>query len=318
MLVGLGLGRDPNSNVNPGQNGSPVWVTTVGNGETLATIYVDYNGDNLTNSGPVLTDPNGFHYDAILSLKELERARVFDPDGNQTGMLLYSLDPNIKLAAAWGEDPLSASTARPGIDVGTGVTPLPTFDAGKISALQVDADGDGYTSPGDTLLYTVSIGNASRAPVLSLLLQDTLSADVSYVAGTTRINTGSGFVSLADAGTTAFPLDEGGSVLGDLAVGGNFTVTFEAKIDAFADLTPGVKTVINTGKASAAGLSVPLLAVDPLYGSIGDFVWKDLNSDGVQDGGAEAGIAGVTLNLYRDANDNGIIDGPDTDYSAPR
>jgi hypothetical protein len=131
VLVGLGLGRDPNSNVNPGQNGSPVWVTTVGNGETLATIYVDYNGDNLTNSGPVLTDPNGFHYDAILSLKELERARVFDPDGNQTGMLLYSLDPGVKLAAAWGEDPLSASTARPGIDVGTGVTPLPTFDAGK-------------------------------------------------------------------------------------------------------------------------------------------------------------------------------------------
>jgi hypothetical protein len=72
-------------------------------------------------------------------------------------------------------------------------------------------------------------------------------------------------------------------------VGGNFTVTFEAKIDAFADLTPGVKTVINTGKVKSDGLSVPLLAVDPLYGSIGDFVWLDLNSDGVQDGALGSG-----------------------------
>ncbi len=32
-------------------------------------------------------------------------------------------------------------------------------------------------------------------------------------------------------------------------------------------------------------------------GSIGDFVWRDLDGDGVQDGGYEAGIAGVTVQL---------------------
>ena len=31
--------------------------------------------------------------------------------------------------------------------------------------------------------------------------------------------------------------------------------------------------------------------------SLGDFVWNDLNADGVQDAG-EAGIDGVTVNLY--------------------
>ncbi|RDE49654.1 MAG: hypothetical protein DVS81_15300, partial [Candidatus Accumulibacter meliphilus] len=310
VLVGLGLGRDPNSNAQPGQNGSPVWITPAGNGDTPVTIYVDYNGDNQG----AYTDPNGFHYDTTLSLKELERARVFDPDGNQTGMLLYTLTPGVKLAAAWGEDPLSASIARPGIDTGTGVTPLPTFDAGKSSSLLVDADHDGFTSPGDTLLYTISIGNAGRAPVLELLLQDTLSTDVSYVAGSTLINRndGNGFVSLSDAGSTAYPLDEGGAILGDLAVSKNFIVTFQAKIDAFVDLTPGVKTIINTGTVTSDGFKVPFVTVDPLYGSIGDFVWLDLNSDGVQDGGSEIGIANVALNLYLDANSNSIIDAGDS------
>ncbi len=332
VLIGLGLGRDPTSSVRPNENGMPVWVTPVGNGETPVIIYVDYNGDNLTNSGPVKTDVNGFHYDTTLTLKELERAKVFDPDGDQTGMLLYTLSTtlgsdgiagtaddvtlpvNVKLAAAWGQDPTTASFNAPGIDTGTGVTPLPTFDAGKIGTLHVDVDTDGFISPGDTLLYTVSIPNTSRAPVLGLLLQDPLSIDTTYVTGTTKINydDGTGFHSLADSVSgTSFLFDEGGKILGDLAVGKTFTVTFEAKIDAFADLTPGVTTIINTGKVSALGTTVPIQAVNPLYGSIGDFVWTDLNSNGVQDGNAEAGIGGVVLNLYKDANNNSILDGGD-------
>jgi hypothetical protein len=41
-------------------------------------------------------------------------------------------------------------------------------------------------------------------------------------------------------------------------------------------------------------------------GSIGDFVWNDLNGDGVQDGG-EPGLAGVTV--FLDLNSNGTLDG---------
>ncbi|MCB1052672.1 MAG: hypothetical protein KDC71_18875 [Acidobacteria bacterium] len=40
--------------------------------------------------------------------------------------------------------------------------------------------------------------------------------------------------------------------------------------------------------------------------SIGDFVWNDLNGDGVQDGG-EPGISGVTV--FFDLNTNGVLDG---------
>ncbi|EIJ43114.1 putative collagen-binding protein, partial [Beggiatoa alba B18LD] len=44
---------------------------------------------------------------------------------------------------------------------------------------------------------------------------------------------------------------------------------------------------------------------------IGDTVWSDLDSDGVQDTG-EAGIAGVTVALYRDVNNSGTYDAGDT------
>ncbi|MDF3131299.1 SdrD B-like domain-containing protein, partial [Kiritimatiellaeota bacterium B1221] len=40
--------------------------------------------------------------------------------------------------------------------------------------------------------------------------------------------------------------------------------------------------------------------------TVGDFVWNDLNGDGVQDGG-EPGLSGVTV--YLDLNSNGILDG---------
>jgi uncharacterized repeat protein (TIGR01451 family) len=170
VLIGLGIGRDPTSPTNPNENGNPVWVTPIGNGDTPVTVYVDYDSNPLT--GP-LTDPNGNKYDVALSLRELDRAKIFDPnDRNQTGMLVYTLAAGVKLAAAWGQDPTTASASAPGLDVGTGVPPLPLFAAGKNGTLHTDNDGDGFVSPGDELLYTVVITNISRAPVPDILFTD--------------------------------------------------------------------------------------------------------------------------------------------------
>ncbi len=44
-------------------------------------------------------------------------------------------------------------------------------------------------------------------------------------------------------------------------------------------------------------------------GSIGDFLWEDLNGDGAQDAG-EPGLAGITV--FIDANKNGTLDGGET------
>jgi uncharacterized repeat protein (TIGR01451 family) len=73
---------------------------------------------------------------------------------------------------------------------------------------------------------------------------------------------------------------------------------------------PGVNVVTNQAKLNTNGF---LVAASPitytaLSASIGDFVWADLDGDGVQDAG-ETGISNVTVQLYLDLNDNGVVDG---------
>ena len=45
-------------------------------------------------------------------------------------------------------------------------------------------------------------------------------------------------------------------------------------------------------------------------GAIGDFIWYDADGDGMKDD-AEAGMAGVTLRLYEDADNNGVLSAGD-------
>ncbi len=84
-LIGLGIGRDPTSATNPLENGNPVWVTTVGNGDTPADFYVDYDGDPSTGR---FTDPSGFGFDAKYTLRELEQTRVYVPPTTATGVIV--------------------------------------------------------------------------------------------------------------------------------------------------------------------------------------------------------------------------------------
>ena len=314
VLIGLGIGRDPTSLTNPLENGNPVWVTPVNNGDTAVTVYVDYDADPAT--GP-LTDPNGNKYDVALSLKELERAKIYDTnDRNQTGMLVYTLSPGIKLAAAWGQDPSAASGGAPGLDVGTGVPPLPLFSAGKNGTLFTDSDGDGFVSPGDVQLYTIGVSNISRAPVPDLLLKDTLPPGTTYVPNSTFFENAAAVVTpIPDNGVgTPFPLDGSGVVLDPftaLPVGGSYEVTFKVTINTFANLPPGTSQILNICSATAVGITVGCQDTTPLYGRIGDFVWNDIDGDTIQDGGPEVGIPGVTVNLYVDLNGNGIVDGAD-------
>jgi uncharacterized repeat protein (TIGR01451 family) len=52
----------------------------------------------------------------------------------------------------------------------------------------------------------------------------------------------------------------------------------------------------------------------PGTGTIGDYVWQDINADGIQDAN-ELGLGGVTVLLYRDVNNNGVLE-PGTTSSA--
>jgi len=293
VLIGLGIGRDPTSATLLNENGNPVWVTPIGNRNTAVLVYVDYDADPAT--GPNI-DPNGNRYNTAYSLRELDQAKIYDTlDRNQSGLLVYVLAPGVKLAAAWGQDPATASASAPGLDVGTSVPPCPLFSDGKNGTLYTDNDGDGFITAGDELEYTVVINNISRAPVPDVILLDNLPAETTYVPNTTY----NGATPIPDntAPATAFPLDEDGTNVGTIPVGGSITVTFRVILQN--PLPEDTAEIVNTGSATAVGVTIPFEDRTPL-GGIGDFVWNDFDRDGIQDAG-EAGIPGVTVKLYDSA-----------------
>lgn len=254
IMVGWGAGRNPLSNVNPNENGSPVWVIPVFTGGVTGPvpICIDYDGDNAG----ALTDSQGQRYDQLLSLNQFQSDRVFDSDGDQTGMILYvcNLDPatvlKVKLAGAWGQDPTRASAAEPGLDLGTTAPPAASFAVGKAVDLFVDQDSDGNASPGDTLLYTIVIRNTARVPLDNVILRDELPLHTSYVLNTTQFNNNGTLAPLPDNQTgTPYPLDGSGVNLGTLPVNGLFTVTFQALIDS--PLPIGVTRIRNVAIVTA-------------------------------------------------------------------
>lgn len=254
IMVGWGPGRDPLSNVRPTENGSPVWVMPVltNNATGPVNICVDYDGDA---TGP-LTDSFGTGYDQKLTLNEFASATLFDPDGDQTGMILYVCDmPNgtftdYKITAAWGQQPGVASANSPGLDLGTTAPPAASFAVGKAADLAVDADNDGDFSPGDTILYTILIRNTARIPIENVILRDETPEHTTYVEDTTAFNNNGSTAPLPDDGSgTPMPLDGSGVNLGTLPVNGLFTVTFEALLDNPWPL--GIDRVRNTAIVNA-------------------------------------------------------------------
>ncbi len=308
VIVGLGIGRDPTSAVNMNENGNPIWVTPVGNGSTSVVVYVDYDGDNVGS----LSDPYGNKYDYSTNLVELQQAKLYDPDGDQTAMLVYVLSTNVSLAVAWGQDPLKASTGAPGLDVGTSIPPVEVIDTAKNLTVVSDSDEDGQLGPGERARYTIRAGNAGRAPIpADFIVKDALPTNTTYVAGSTyyRTSTNGTWIGVTDDGSgTAFPLDVNGlRIQSILPVKGTFEVRFDVDVVSYSNLTAGAVSIVNTGTVHSVVYNRTLNFYNEyeLHGSLGDRVWNDADNDGVQDVG-ETGINGVIV--YLDANTNGVRD----------
>ncbi|MDD5706397.1 MAG: SdrD B-like domain-containing protein, partial [Kiritimatiellae bacterium] len=308
VLIGLGIGRDPTSSVYPSENGNPIWITPVGNGSTPVTVYIDYDGDN---AGPY-TDANGNRYDASTSLVELQQAKLYDPDGDQTAMLIYVLSTNVTLAAAWGQDTLTATAGAPGLDVGTSIPPVDVIDVVKDLSVTEDANGDGVLGPEDTAEYRISVNNTSRAPIpADVIVRDVLDGGLTYVAGSTEIrnSTNSAWTSVSDdTAGTPFPLDGDGLLINDsIPVNDKYQVRFLVAVAPFEALADNQVSMVNTGTVSAVVFDrvVSFRNETYLHGAIGDRIWYDTNGDGAQDAG-EPGINGVVV--YLDMDNDGVRD----------
>ena len=112
-LTGWGAGRDPLERRQTRRERQPGLghARAAGRQPGPVAVCVDFNGDNRG----TLVDGGGYRYDRLLSLGHLQRARVYDDDGDQTGMLLYVCDDSGgRLAVAWGQDPARRAPAPPG------------------------------------------------------------------------------------------------------------------------------------------------------------------------------------------------------------
>ena len=237
-------------------------------------------------------------------------------------MLIYTLN-GAKIAAAWGEDPANSSPGQPGLDLGTDIPPMPEWVMRKSSKLVVDADDDGFMTPGDTIEYTVEFLNVGRQPVSGLTLKDELPADVTYVANSSAFSStlrgypGTSHAIADNASGDAFPFGGNGLDLtieansengGNLVVGGAWYYTYRVRIN---DLVTS-DAIRNVAIAVGPGTTVTNAITDSLRALVGDTVWLDADGDGIQDAN-EPPVAGIVVSLV-DANGNLVFNDKDIPY----
>lgn len=340
VLVGTGLGRDPNSIVNPNENGSPIWLTVAKDGSNTAIngvdICVDYDGDGFDSAADVLANPGfynqgvddrgdldpttgtGREYDNRLNLEVFESVRIFDPDGDQSGMLLFVCDADIDderngvITASWGQDAAVASAAEPALDMGTGVPNLRTILVSKRSEVTGDINGDGDPNLGDRITYQIDVTNTGLVPNVTTSVEfiDFLpSSELAYVAGSTTItyvDPIGGLITtdpVADDSvppeSTIYPLDLEGTpflIPVQIPIGETVTFTYEADVVG-VPLDPNeVCNIAQVSVFNEFDEDEECIVASRNNSTISGFVREDTNTDGVGD----APIAGVTILLYSD------------------
>lgn len=298
-LVGLGLGRDPNSNTNPTENGSPLWVTAACTAGTY--VYVDWDNDGTAD--PVDTDGDGTAeagtQNGIL-VSYLQSTRLFRPSPAnlpyaQTGARVWSRTasgvgtggtPGCNLALAWGQDPSRASYAAPGLDVGTSVPPLRLVESSKSLTLKTDVDGDGQLSPGDVATYLITVKNAGPTTVNNVYVYDTVPANTTYVQNTTGWATAVGgpWSPITDLGSAPYlPLTQApnGVSLGSLASNNSFFVRFDVTLGtgAYGEINNCSVADTDAGNLTRCAIS-PVASMD--WGDLPDSYGTSAAADGAR------------------------------------
>gem|GEM_PF-979990 len=195
-----------------------------------------------------------------------------------------------ELPALLTDDPAVGGSADPTV---TAITASPRLAAEKRAVLLTDADGDGAVSPGDTLLYRITVTNSGNTAATGVILTDPVPASSSLVADS--VQTSQGWI----AAESPLTLE-----IGDLEAGAVATVTFEVRIDAA--VPAGVRTISNQGTVTSAELPA-LLTDDPAANGTADPTVTAITAApalSIADltAGESAGTAVLTVTLSATAN----------------
>ncbi|MBK8429940.1 MAG: carboxypeptidase regulatory-like domain-containing protein [Chloroflexi bacterium] len=173
-------------------------------------------------------------------------------------------------------------------DYGVGIPPVMSYEP----QVTIDKTSSPNTvALGGTITYQIPLFNGGTADAglplstggPSLVISDTIPAGLVYVAGSASAN----------VGVTIRYFD--GSV---------WTLTEPPAANVRA-----INWMLNNPLAPFACADTVTMVQGT--STIGDFVWRDLDTDGVQDGGAETGIANIAVSLYWDRNGDSLLDDGD-------
>ena len=331
ILVGWGAGQDPTQS--PGSlNASPVWLTAAYPSNSLSTgsirVCIDYNSDN---AGP-LSGALGRNYDLEITMNEIESVKLYDPDGDQSGMMIFVCDTSdAVLTAHWGQDFDASGGNTLGLDLGTGIPSLNPFFTYKTASLVGDFDDNGLFSIGDTVQFSVGILNSGIIPMdQTFEVTDDFPFEMVYLENTTFLDDNVTVTSIPDGVNTPFPLDESGIQV-DLELDPleEAVIFFEGIITVF----PNDTLITNEASVTSRGINYKpnvTLYISPtaeicengldddgdgfidcdceatenlIYGE----VFRDLNFNGYKEPG-EDGVPNVPVYLYEDTNGSGVFE----------
>lgn len=224
-----------------------------------------------------------------------------DTDEDDADPSLMTID-SVSLGSTVFIDPNNDGIQNPG-EVGV---------AGVVVELLLDANGDMMISPGETVPVATTVTDANGNYYFGMLIPGNYQVQIPVV------NFGAG-APLEGFGTSSTPTsltddnvdnnDDGSQP------GGAFTVTNSPTIRLIPTMEPennmetgqGGTQDVDNGQADANGNMTIDFGYLPNV-SIGSTVFADYNDNGLQDAG-EPGIPFVTLSLYYDTNNDGVIDG---------
>ncbi len=207
--------------------------------------------------------------------------------------------------------------------------------SGTTPNVAFDKSGPVNIAGGSNATYILSAANNDTTQkfgwpdlALPLVFQDSIPASLVYVAGSA---TSSNAPPSGQAYAVSWSTDGGATwvttepaaasvttirwaLSGALSPGETAAVTFQAAVPshysgAFVSNTgclkkgPDTDFACDTATTLVSGIN-----------SLGDFVWRDLDRDGVQDGGTETGIANIGVTLYYDTDGDGVLDATDPLY----
>lgn len=243
----------PGSGGNPiTVNGNPVWVTA----ESNTTLFVDWDGDSST--GPLI-DAFGRRYDFSTNIVRLQVLRLYDSsDNDQTGMRMYTTN-GTRFATTWGQDPATAPTGNPYLDMGMAVFPFPTVPAVKEWALYEDVNTNGVVNPGDSIQFTIYVVNVGYADANDVIVFDTGALNTTYELNSTYVNEVNESDDVVPPAETEFPLDEMGLNVGTIPIGHTATVTYVVMInDPFPTNTDGIVNGVYVDNETQVFVPIPI------------------------------------------------------------